>query len=156
MSSAYCGKRRIGGPKARHGAKRRRAIRCGGETGVPAKVEMRSNCPIAVTLDLIGDRWTLVILRDLLIGKKRYSEFLASPERITTNILANRLDRIVAAGLATRAAYQDRPKRYEYRLTEKGRDLHPILQNMSRWANRYYPETFTPPDAFMKPSARWK
>lgn len=116
-----------------------------------AKEEQRSNCPIAVTLDLIGDRWTLVILRDLLIGKKRYSEFLTSPERITTNILANRLDRIVATGLATREAYQDRPKRYEYSLTDKGRDLKPLLQDMARWANRYYPDTFAPPEAFMKP-----
>lgn len=128
----------------------------GGDTDVPAKEDTRSNCPIAVTLDLIGDRWTLVILRDLLIGKKRYSEFLSSPERITTNILANRLDRIVEAGLATREAYQDRPKRFEYRLTAKGRDLHPVLQDMSRWANRYYPETFTPPDAFMKSSPKRK
>ena len=115
------------------------------------KEEQRSNCPIAVTLDLIGDRWTLVILRDLMIGKKRYSEFLSSPERITTNILANRLDRIVDAGLATRTAYQERPKRYEYFLTDKGRDLKPLLQEMARWANRYFPDTFTPPEAFMKP-----
>ena len=112
--------------------------------------EQRSNCPIAVTLELVGDRWTLVILRDLLIGKKRYSEFLTSPERITTNVLANRLSRIERAGLATRKAYQARPKRYEYALTEKGRDLLPVLQEMSRWANRHYPETFTPPESFMK------
>lgn len=110
----------------------------------------RSGCPIAATLDIVGDRWTLVILRDLFIGKKRYSDFLASPERITTNILANRLDLIEKAGLATRKVYQDRPKRYEYELTEKGRDLLPILQAMSRWANKHYPETFTPPASFMK------
>lgn len=110
----------------------------------------RSGCPIAATLDIVGDRWTLVILRDLFVGKKRYSDFLASPERITTNILANRLDLIEKAGLATRKAYQDRPKRYEYELTEKGRDLLPILQAMSRWANKHYPETLVPPASFMK------
>lgn len=113
--------------------------------------EPRSGCPIAATLDIVGDRWTLVILRDLFIGKKRYSEFLTSPERITTNILADRLDLIERVGLATRKAYQERPKRYEYALTEKGRDLLPVLQAMSRWANRHYPETFTPPESFMKP-----
>jgi len=91
-----------------------------------------------------------VILRDLFIGKKRYSEFLASPERITTNILANRLDLIERAGLATRMAYHERPTRYEYELTEKGRDMLPVLQEMSRWANKHFPETFTPPDSFMK------
>lgn len=121
--------------------------------GAPVEMtrqEPRSNCPIAAALDLVGDRWTLVILRDLFIGKKRYSEFLASPERITTNILASRLDLVEKAGLATRSAYQDRPRRYEYALTEKGRDLLPVLQAMARWANRHYPETFVPPDAFMK------
>ncbi|MFZ5616371.1 MAG: winged helix-turn-helix transcriptional regulator [Pseudomonadota bacterium] len=113
--------------------------------------ERRSKCPIAATLDIVGDRWTLVILRDLFIGKKRYSEFLTSPERITTNILADRLDLIERAGLATRKAYQQRPKRYQYELTDKGRDLLPVLQAMSRWANKHYPETFTPPESFMKP-----
>jgi len=114
------------------------------------KDEPRSGCPIAATLDIVGDRWTLVILRDLFIGKKRYSDFLASPERITTNILASRLDRIARAGLASRKAYQTRPRRYEYELTDKGRDLLPILQAMSRWGNKHYPETFTPPASFMK------
>lgn len=112
--------------------------------------EPRSKCPIATTLDIVGDRWTLVILRDLFIGKKRYSEFLTSPERITTSILADRLGLIEKAGLATRKAYQQRPKRYEYELTDKGRDLLPVLQAMSRWANRHYPETFAPPERFMK------
>ncbi|MCB2113561.1 MAG: helix-turn-helix domain-containing protein [Parvularculaceae bacterium] len=110
----------------------------------------RSRCPISRTLELVGDRWTLVILRDLFIGKKRYGEFLDSPERITTNILANRLDLIERAGLATRRAYQHRPARYEYELTEKGRDMFPVLYEMSRWANKHYPETFTPPDSFTK------
>ncbi len=109
----------------------------------------RSGCPIATTLDLVGDRWTLVILRDLLNGKSKFSEFLASPERITTNVLTDRFTRMEAAGLIGRRPYQERPRRYAYTLTERGRDLHPIAQAMCRWANRHFPETWTPPDHFM-------
>ena len=112
--------------------------------------DRRSLCPIASTLDIVGDRWTLVILRDMLTGKKRYSEFLDSPERITTNVLAARLTHMEAMGLVKRRAYQPKPKRYEYLLTEKGRMLHPILQSMCRWGNRFMPDTWIPPEAFMR------
>jgi DNA-binding HxlR family transcriptional regulator len=110
----------------------------------------RSPCPIATTLDIVGDRWTLVILRDLLTGKSRYSQFLTSPERITTNILADRLEKMEAAGLVERSPYQHRPVRNDYRLTEMGRALHPMLREMCRWANRHMPGTWTPPDSFMR------
>ncbi len=110
----------------------------------------RSGCPIATSLDIIGDRWTLVILRDMINGKKKYSEFLDAPERITTNILADRLALIEAAGLAKRRLYQQRPKRFEYELTTKGKKLQPVLQEICRWANRYYPETWVPPKSFME------
>ena len=109
----------------------------------------RSGCPIATTLDFVGDRWTLVILRDMVIGKKRFSEFLSSPERITTNVLADRLALLERTGLVTRAPYRLRPKRFEYVLTEKGLGLLPVLQEMCRWANRFIPETWTPPASFM-------
>ena len=109
----------------------------------------RSLCPIASSLDLIGDRWTMVILRDLINGKTRYSDFLTSPERITTSILADRLERMEAAGLITRAPYQERPVRYSYELTEMGRGLHPALRELCRWANRFLPSTWTPPAHFM-------
>lgn len=112
--------------------------------------ENRSGCPIATTLDLVGDRWTLVILRDMVNGKKRYSEFLDSPEHITTNVLADRLALMEAAGLAKRRPYQERPKRFEYELTQKGRDLLPVLQAICRWANKHCPGTWTPPESFMK------
>lgn len=110
---------------------------------------LRSPCPIASSLDLIGDKWTMVILRDLLNGKSRYSEFLASPERITTNILADRLERMETSGLIVRQPYQDRPVRYDYRLTEKGHGLHPTLRALCRWANEFMPGTLIPPAAFM-------
>lgn len=91
----------------------------------------------------------MVILRDLINGKTRYSEFLASPEKITTNILADRLERMEAAGLISRAPYQERPVRYAYALTEMGRGLHPTLQALCRWANHFLPGTWIPPAHFM-------
>jgi len=109
----------------------------------------RSGCPIATTLDFVGDRWTLVILRDLLTGKRRFSQFLASPEKITTNILTDRLATMEAAGFIARTAYQLHPRRFEYALTRKGEALLPVLQEISRWANTYLPGTWTPPESFM-------
>lgn len=111
--------------------------------------EPRSGCPIATTLDIIGDRWTLVILRDMFNGKKRYSEFLDSPERITTNVLADRLVLMEGEGLVTRTPYQLRPKRFDYVLTDKGAASLPVLQEICRWGNRFMPETWTPPPSFM-------
>ncbi len=119
--------------------------------------EPRSGCPIASTLDIVGDRWTLVVLRDLLTGKKRFSQFLDSPEEIATNVLTDRLALLEQAGLVTKVPYQLRPKRFEYSLTEKGEALLPTLQEMCRWANRFLPGTWTPPASFMarkRPPAR--
>jgi DNA-binding HxlR family transcriptional regulator len=113
------------------------------------EMDYRSGCPIASTLDLVGDRWTLVLLRDMINGKARFSDFLASPERITTNVLTDRLNKMEQAGLVSRTPYQLRPKRHEYRLTSMGRDLHPVLQAMCRWGNQHLPETWTPPADFM-------
>ena len=113
--------------------------------------EPRSGCPIATSLDLIGDRWTLVILRDLFGGKRRYGEFLASPEGITTNILAARLSSMEAGGLVTKSPYQERPTRYAYALTPRGRALKPTLQELCRWANSEFPDTWVPPESFMQP-----
>lgn len=112
--------------------------------------EFRSGCPISSTLDLVGDRWTLVVLRDMLNGKRRFSEFLDSPEHITTNVLADRLGQMERNGLLIKATYQMRPKRYEYAPTEMARALLPVLQQMSHWANHYLTGTWTPPDSFMQ------
>lgn len=116
-------------------------------TDTPA---FRSGCPIASTLELVGDRWTLVIVRDMVTGKKRYGEFLESPERITTNVLADRLNRMEAAGLAVKTPYQRRPVRYEYALTDMGLGLLPVLQEICRWGNKYIPGTWIPPESFME------
>lgn len=111
--------------------------------------DQRSGCPVATTLDIVGDRWTLVILRDMLNGKRRFSQFVTSPEKIATNVLTDRLLLMERAGLVRKAAYQLRPKRFEYTLTRKGEALLPVIQEMCRWANRYLPGTWTPPESFM-------
>ena len=112
--------------------------------------EPRSGCPIAGTLDIVGDRWTLVIIRDMVTGKKRFSEFLASPEKITTSVLANRLVLMEQHGLVIKAAYQSNPKRFDYTLTPKGQALLPVAQEMCRWANSFVADTWIPPASFMK------
>lgn len=111
----------------------------------------RSGCPIASTLDLVGDKWSLVIVRDMVTGKKRFGEFMASPEGIKTNVLTSRLRRMEEAGLVMRQAYQANPQRFEYLLTERGEALLPVLQEMCRWANKYIDDTWRPPESFMEP-----
>ena len=93
----------------------------------------RSACPVACTLDLVGDKWTLLIVRDLLSGKSHFKEFLASPEKIATNILAERLTRLASSGLIERYASSDVAGRDAYRLTEKGRSLRGLLAQIKAW-----------------------
>jgi DNA-binding HxlR family transcriptional regulator len=99
----------------------------------------RSPCPVANTLDVIGDKWSLLVIRDLFSGKSTYKEFQESPEAIPTNILANRLTRLLEQGLAEKTPYQERPVRYAYTLTQKGRDLGPVLLAMVKWGEKYFP-----------------
>ncbi len=101
----------------------------------------RSCCPITNSLDIFGDKWTLLVIRDLALGKKRYQEFMASPERIASNILADRLKQLETAGLVTRRAYQQNPLRYEYALTEKGEGLKPVLRALILWGQKHFPGT---------------
>lgn len=112
--------------------------------------DYRSGCPIASTMEHVGDRWTLVILRDLVNGKSRYKDFLESPERIATNILTARLDAMQSAGLITSRLYETRPKRYEYALTEKGAALLPVLQAICRWGQEHLADRWTAPASFMR------
>lgn len=93
----------------------------------------RSCCPIACTLDLIGDRWTMLVIRDLLLGRSHFKEFMASPEKIATNILANRLQRLVEHGLAERFSSPSVPGKDAYRLTPKGKSLKPIISSIVKW-----------------------
>jgi len=103
----------------------------------------RSECPITNTLELIGDKWTLIVVRDLFIGKKTYSEFQQSPEGIPTNILADRLKRLELSGIIEKIPYQQKPVRYEYLLTEQGKGLENVLTAIKDWGLKYIPGTST-------------
>ena len=108
-----------------------------------SKVEFfkRSQCPVTNSLEIIGDKWTLVIIRDLFLGKKTYSDFQESPEGIPTNILADRLKRLESSGIVEKIPYQDNPVRYEYRMTHKGKDLGKVLGALKEWGLKYIPGT---------------
>jgi DNA-binding HxlR family transcriptional regulator len=112
---------------------------------VPSEAR-RSTCPVAGALDLVGDRWTLLVVRDLLRGKRRYGDLAASSEHIPTNILADRLRRLEQAGLVERVRYRERPPRYEYRLTPQGKDLQPAIKSLAAWGLRYVAGTRVPPE----------
>lgn len=102
---------------------------------IPEGRDPRSTCPVGRALDLIGDRWTLLIIRDMLVyGKRTYKEFQDSPERIPTNTLAARLKLLEETGLVERSLYQTNPARYEYKLTTRGRGLKPILTALRDWS----------------------
>ena len=104
-------------------------------------VHRRSDCPVACTLDLIGDRWTLLLIRDMALGKSRFEEFLDSPEGISSNVLSDRLKKLVEMELATKSPYGSHSRRMTYRLTEKGESLKPILKAIGRWGLRHIPNT---------------
>ncbi len=99
-------------------------------------VALRSDCPIACALDIIGDRWSLLIVRDIFKGKKRYNDFLASAEQFPTNILADRLKRLEAAAIVNKQQYSEHPPRYEYVLTNKGLELGKVIEAMYHWGNK--------------------
>ena len=103
----------------------------------------RSPCPVANTLDLVGDKWSLLIIRDMRHGKRTYGELAQSPEGIPTNILADRLCRLEDAGIIESAAYQERPVRYAYTLTDKGNDLGELLGALVRWGKKHIAGTRT-------------
>lgn len=92
-------------------------------------------CPIARTLDLVGEWWTLLIVRDALLGARRFEEFKATG--IAENVLSARLKRLVDAGILKRRRYQSHPDRYEYLLTEKGSALAPIVLALRAWGKRF-------------------
>jgi DNA-binding HxlR family transcriptional regulator len=106
-----------------------------------------SRCPISFTLDHIGDRWSLLILRDILFSDKQYyDEFAASPEGISTNILANRLKQLESSDMITRRQDEDNRRRFVYRPTEKALDLLPVIIEMIRWGARHDPDSAAPPE----------
>ena len=113
----------------------------------------RSECPLSTALDVIGDKWSLLIVRDMCMKKTRYGDFLSSPESIPTNILANRLRRLEDIGIIDKKPYRLKPLRYEYFLTEKGAYLLPVLQQLAVWAHQHIPECAAPPEWFLTAKA---
>jgi DNA-binding HxlR family transcriptional regulator len=96
---------------------------------------IRSECPVSCTLDLIGDKWSLLIIRDMMyLGKTTYNEFLSSKEGISTNILRDRLIRLTEDGLIT---FTGAEKRKKYELTKKGADLRPVLESLGNYGLKY-------------------
>lgn len=114
----------------------------------------RSGCPICFSLEILGDRWTLLIIRDMVFGGKRtFGEFLLSEERIATNILSDRLRRLQSAGIVRRESDPDSMARSAYVLTEKGIGLVPILVELAVWGARHDPDTAAP-KAFLRRASR--
>lgn len=101
----------------------------------------RSPCAVACTLDLVGDKWSLLVVRDLFRGRVTYGQLQDSLEGIPTNILADRLRKLEEAGLIAKSAYREHPVRYAYGLTEKGKDLSDVLLAIVRWGTRHIPGT---------------
>src|SRR5919197_1983892 len=95
------------------------------------------NCSIAKSLELLGERWTLLVIREAFLGTRRFEGFLERLD-IARNVLTARLTRLVEEGILERVRYQERPPRDEYRLTAKGLDLWPILVALMRFGDRYY------------------
>jgi DNA-binding HxlR family transcriptional regulator/GNAT superfamily N-acetyltransferase len=121
----------------------------GGEGGEKMEDKKRSSCPIAGTLDIIGDRWTLLIIRDMhFMGKQRFEEFLESPEKISTNILADRLKNLELMGLVEKQPYSNHSRRMNYILTERGQALAPILKFMVSWGLKNISGTQIPGETF--------
>jgi DNA-binding HxlR family transcriptional regulator len=105
----------------------------------------RSDCPISSALDVFGDKWSLLVIRDLLFrNKSHYREFLASEEGIATNILADRLARLEAAGLIEKTDDEPRSGKQAYVATSKGKDLIPLLLEMMLWSAKHDPQAEAP------------
>jgi DNA-binding HxlR family transcriptional regulator len=123
-----------------------------------SSVTHRSDCPTSSFLDVVGDRWTLLVMRDLLMkGHTRYKELAASREKIPTNILADRLAKLEAADLLTKKPYQMNPPRYEYQPTAAGVELLDVISAMVQWSNAHLPGTKLMPAArYASAKKDWK
>ncbi len=101
-------------------------------------------CSVARALSVIGDRWTLLVLRDAFLRTRRFEDFQRQLG-VTRHLLAGRLRKLVDAGILEKVRYQEKPARYEYRLTEKGRDLYPVIVSLLRWGDRWMAGEGGPP-----------
>ena len=107
--------------------------------------DRRSDCPISTALELVGDRWTLLVIRDMMFaGKRHFREFLLSDEGISTNILADRLEMLVRRGILTKSEDSTHKQKALYSLTEAGIALLPVIVALSGWSQKHFPETRRP------------
>ena len=114
---------------------------------------MRSDCPISYVLDFFGDKWTFLIIRDMVFeGKRFYTDFLHSKEGIATNILSSRLKKLEQNGVVISSVYPERKTKKVYALTEKGKQLVPVLVEMILWSAQY-DETLNVPQTFLEKAA---
>lgn len=107
-------------------------------------MEFRSTCPLSIILDLVGDKWSLLIIRDIFMGANTYSQFLNSPERIASNILVDRINKLKVHGIIKVVRDKEDGKIKHYYLTEKGIDLYPVLAEMMHWSQKYIEVDFHP------------
>lgn len=108
-------------------------------------LKQRSACPVSTSLDVLGDKWTLLILRDMVFaGKSTYGQFLQSAEKMATNILADRLAGLEAQGIVSKAVAADKKSKFTYRLTEKGIDTVPIIVELILWGAKHCPTIVDP------------
>lgn len=108
--------------------------RAGSSRGIGRR---RSPCPVSCCLDLLGDKWTLLVVRDMVLGRTRFKEFVASPEGIPTNILSDRLERLCEAGVIQQVPADHGSRRMAYELTPKGMALRPLIAAMKDWGLRW-------------------
>ncbi len=102
------------------------------------------NCSVARPLSFLGERWALLVLRDLFLGRRRFDEIQESLG-VASNVLSQRLATLVEEGIVERSRYSEHPERFEYRLTQKGRDLQPVLLALLAWGDRYTASSEGPP-----------
>jgi DNA-binding HxlR family transcriptional regulator len=107
---------------------------------IPAALEPKVGC-IASAMEIIGNKWTALILRDLSNGPKRFSELEKSVGAINPRTLSQRLDDLEKHAIITKTSFAEVPPRIEYQLTEKGEDLVPVLRQMAAWGEKYYDST---------------
>jgi DNA-binding HxlR family transcriptional regulator len=111
------------------------------------QLKKRSLCPISNVLDLFGDKWTLLIIRDMIFeGKSSYGECTSSDEKIATNILADRFELLESQGLVTKKVSTENKSKFVYTLTEKAIDLIPIIVEMVLWGSKHFEDTSTKPE----------
>lgn len=120
-------------------------VKCNWFKIVAMKPDTRSTCPISTALEIVGDRWTLLVIRDLMFaGKRHFREFLQSEEAVSTNVLADRLQALVQSGIVKKTGDPSHAQKAIYSLTEKGLELLPVVVAISAWTQKHYPKTRRP------------